>query len=77
MIESFEAYGSVYYKSIYKGSEYHLRLSPSYEGLWECHSSRLSLGPRNVGSTKYFKSLEEAENQMKAFKGLSILLEIN
>jgi len=67
-----EVNGIVYYTTTARGVAYTLRRKRS--GEWELSSRRLSLGRHNVGSTKFFASLDELEASIKARRGIAALL---
>lgn len=63
--------GTTYYSTVSRGTRYSLRL---YNGEWELHAKRLALGRLNVGSFRFFDTLEQLEAEVKAFKGIGMLI---
>jgi len=64
--------GTTYYTTTARGVSYTLRRKR--DGEWELSSRRLALGRQNVGSTKFFATLEELEASIKALRGIAALL---
>ncbi|MDU4254494.1 hypothetical protein [Pseudomonas sp.] len=64
--------GNTYYSMTHRGVAYMLRCKR--DGSWELSSRRLSLGRGNVGSVKFYDTLDELERSMKAFRGVAKLL---
>lgn len=63
--------GTNYFSSQSRGINYTLH----YNGQdWELHSQRQALGNRNPGSYKFFADLKQLEDKLKAFKGISQLI---
>ena len=60
-----------YYTMISRGVTYTLN---KYGKQWALHSQRNALGRGNVGSYKFFNTLQEVESKLKAFVGISQLL---
>jgi hypothetical protein len=72
MIET-EIHGnSTYYLMEARGIDYTLRFN---DDEWELHSHRKALGRANVGSYRFFRSLEELEKSVKSFRGISAVIE--
>jgi len=46
-----------------------------YDSAWELHSQRKALGRYNMGSYRFFKTLEQIESQLKCFVGISKIIE--
>ncbi|MBC7198319.1 MAG: hypothetical protein H5U32_03620 [Pseudomonas balearica] len=67
-----EVNGTVYYTTTARGVAYTLRRKR--DGEWELSSRRLSLGRHNVGTTKFFASLNDLEASIKALRGIAALL---
>ncbi len=63
--------GITYYTGEARGVLYTLRF---VNGQWELHSNRKALS-NNIGTYKFFKNLQELENKIKAFVGVSQLIE--
>ena len=70
-IEQTEVESVTYYTTQARGVNYTLHNTGSE---WELHSRRQALGQNNVGSYKFFSSLEALEKKMKAFSGVSKLI---
>ena len=63
--------GITYYSMSSRGIDYTLRFNSDE---WELHSHRKALGRSNVGTFKFFKTIEDVESSIKAFKGISSLI---
>lgn len=63
--------GTTYYTTVSRGTRYSLR---HYKGEWELYSKRLALGRSNVGSFRFYNTLEQIEAEVKAFAGIATLL---
>ena len=63
--------GCVYYSMYHRAISYSLRY---YDGRWELHSHRVSLGRYNPGSIRFFNTLEELEKSLKSFRGISAII---
>ena len=70
-IEQTEVESVTYYTTQVRGINYTLHNTGSE---WELHSRRQALGKNNVGSYKFFPSLQALEKQIKAFNGVSQLI---
>ncbi|MBF6615571.1 MAG: hypothetical protein ITG07_02485 [Candidimonas sp.] len=70
-IEQSNIEGVSYYTVVSRGTRYSLR---QHKGEWELYSKRLALGRSNIGSYRFFRSLEEVEASVKAFSGIKLLL---
>jgi hypothetical protein len=63
--------GITYYSTVSRGTRYSLR---HYKGEWELHAKRLALSSLNVGSYRFFDTLDQLEAEVKAFKGVGMLI---
>ena len=70
-IEQTEVGSVTYYTTQARGINYTLHNTGTE---WELHSRRQALGQNNVGTYKFFASLQDLENKMKAFNGISKLI---
>ena len=61
-----------YYTTVSRGVAYTFNKEVSG---WGLHSHRMALGRFNTGSYRFFNTLQELENSLKAFKGVSQLIE--
>ena len=62
-----------YYSTTSRGTLYTFNREHNDDG-WVIHSRRLALGSFNAGGYKWFDTLQELEDNYKAFKGLTQLL---
>lgn len=62
------------FETEYRGSSYFLR--QDVIGRWEVHSRRLALGSirNNMGTFRYFETLQAVSNSVKAFAGIDQLV---
>lgn len=70
-IEIKDLEGIRYYEMCHRAISYTLR---HIDNEWELQSHRQALGWQNPGSYRFFKSLEDLEKSVKAFKGISMLI---
>lgn len=61
------------YQTEYRGTAYHAQL---IAGRWCVLTTRLALGRRHVGGSKWFDTLEQVSQHVKAFAGLATLAQI-
>lgn len=73
IIEKSEYEGVTYYQMTSRGVDYTLRCHNDDE--WELHSKRKALGRSNIGLFRFFKTLQEIEDTLKSFKGITKLIE--
>ncbi len=65
--------GTTYYSAEHAGVEYSLYYVDSVRA-WSLTSRRKSRGPRHIGSHRYFMTLAELENKIKAFRGIDAMV---
>jgi len=63
--------GPLTFATTARGVNYHAQLMVN--GRWVVLSHRIALGPRHIGGSKWFNTLDELEAGVKAFKGLASL----
>ena len=74
MIQATETANGLAFETVARGVSYYLRRD--ILGRWELSSQRLALRAARMGGTvRHFTSLEEVERAVKAFDGISLLVE--
>ena len=71
-IETEEINGTIYFTMTSRATNYTLYQDST--GDWCLHSQRAALGRYNDGSYRTFKTLEQIESVLKAFRGISQII---